>query len=352
MSDSTTGTRVEIRGFTKESTELVREMESFGWTFRPSNHGVVGRAPNDKTTISISRNLRKSNRSHQAARGDFRRWLRKAHPEMVDVASQYIDDRVEAEDVAESNPVIAGILERRALVRAHGQMETLNVQLVDDLTDVAPSAQTDTESESEEVPPMATVTLVDTEPVHAKTAKDDFVRVLKRTWSSGRVDFICSYPDCRVTSTNPRSVSQHYGAAHTRPIETYIHRAPSMYGTPAATEPEPEPQSEPEPQYEPEPTETEPMPEPVEPEPVTEPEPEITKQYVEAGVMATAETLLPDAPQMVMAIQGIVARPLLEQVKILAGQVETLTKERDEAVENLAKLQQDWDALRSLIGNR
>lgn len=68
--------RIALQGFTKEAMALVREAEDLGWTFRQSNHGTVGQAPDGRTTMSIGRKSSSRNRAYQNARAVLLRWQR------------------------------------------------------------------------------------------------------------------------------------------------------------------------------------------------------------------------------------------------------------------------------------
>lgn len=322
-------TRVSIRNFSKDATDLVRELEDFGWTFRRSNHGAVGRAPDGKTTTSISRNLRKSNHSYQKARAEFRRWLKIAHPELVDAAQTYVDDMVDARD--EGSPVIAGILQERARARTVSQVEALkHTATTTAQTDTDTDTETDPNPESETPPDMSTATatapaaairangtgplgnLIRTEPwVPKNPHRDTISRATKRVWSNGVVDFQCTEPGCLFTSTNPRSVTQHFGANHTRGAAKPHFTVLSPEADAVLTELREQLTASPEPVEAAEPTDAE----------------------YEADQTAG---------EIVVAIQRMVSAPLLAQIK-------TLTKERDDTQEALRQLQSDWDALRSLV---
>jgi hypothetical protein len=75
------------------------------------------------------------------------------------------------------------------------------------------------------------------------------------------------------------------------------------------------------------------------------------------SVVAPAETPF-DAHHVVAAIRMLVSKPLMDQITDLLADVanrenenQRLTVERDEAVDRLAKIQSDLDALRSLIAS-
>lgn len=320
---------VNLRGFSKESTELVREMEDVGWVFRRSNHGVVGRAPNDKTTISVSRSLNGYNRSLKKAFGDYARWLRSAHPETQELAADIATDRARIDEVPEEDAVTAAILRRRLETRVRDRIEDTHEQLI--------------QAHHHEGDP-AVPTITQTRLWHAKgNSRDNIPRATERTWSTGRIDYVCAFDGCSFTSRNPRSVTQHYGAVHTRdwqdthaPASTAVEAVEAVAagapvvpsnGTSASAEPVA----------------------PVAPVEMIAPEDSST-------VPTVAETVNPDAAAMIQAIQGIVSRPLLEQIErlsrevtFLGGENDRLLKERDEALSNLAKIQSDLDALRSLV---
>jgi hypothetical protein len=321
------GNRISLRGFSKESVEMIRELEAFGWVFRPSNHGAVGHAPHDKTTISVSRSLNKHNRGLKRAQSDFKRWLRIAHPELSETADAYVAERGRVEELAESDPVVAGILERRAIVRTKEQIDTLTDPIVrEHLARFHEEAQTDTDKNGDIT--VAAASITESRPWHGKTGvRDGLTRVIERTWSTGRIDYACAYEGCPVTSSKARSIAQHYGAVHTRAIDTYIN--------PAAT-PEPEP------------VEAEGLPWEALAETVEE-----LRESEPASVPVTDPEPMPGDESdayILRKVQHLVGAPLLAQVRDLTEQVETLTKERDEAREHLAKIQSDWDALRSLLG--
>jgi hypothetical protein len=139
------------------------------------------------------------------------------------------------------------------------------------------------------------------------------------------VDFQCTEPGCLFTSTNPRSVTQHFGANHTRGTAKPNVTALTPETAAALAELREQLTSSPEP---------------------PEADHPITKQYVEAGLGMDIDAEYEadqTAGEIVVAIQRMVSAPLLAQIK-------TLAKERDEARESLRQLQSDWDALRSLVG--
>jgi hypothetical protein len=68
---------LDLGGFSAESTALIREYESHGWTFRVSSKGhAIGKAPDGAETTSIGRQLSPANRSQQNAEAPLRRWLK------------------------------------------------------------------------------------------------------------------------------------------------------------------------------------------------------------------------------------------------------------------------------------
>lgn len=318
MTQGTTETRINLPGFTKEATELVRDIEGYGWVFRPSNHGVVGRSPDGKATVAVGRKSSRTNRAYQNTNATFKRWLRQQHPEAAAAADAYQEEIREAEELAETEPIIGEILSRRALVRT-----------AEKISQIETAREAQDEGSTTDMPKES---IIDTRPWHPKAAsnRDGIVRVTERIWANGngrqRTDYACAMPGCPYTSASSRSVTQHYGSAHTMRMVAALA--------------------------------------PVEPVEVTSVKPvveDVTVAYVEAqqyGMMTPVEEMPFDAHHVVNAIRMLVSEPLMEQINDLLADVANrenenarLTQERDEAVAQLAKIQSDLDALRSLIAS-
>jgi hypothetical protein len=296
-------------------------MEDFGWNFRPSNHGVVGRAPDGKTTAAIGRSAASGNRSFQNSAAVLKRWIRTNRPDVLDVASDYVHKQQAADD--ETNPITAEILHRRATRQTIEKVEELVSPAVADRLrrsaggadptiehEIVPQAQT-TEEEIDMSKPMIT----ETRPWTAKGSKDNIQRVIERVWSTGRRDYQCASEGCSVCSNSPRSITQHFGSAHTTRHLPRVPKEPMASGVVA---------------YE---VVDDFVDDAVADEGIS------TKRMVDAGSNGSS---VPDPDAVIAAIRSLVSQPLLDQVEIL-------TKERDEAREHLAKIQQDLDALRSLV---
>lgn len=68
-----------LRGFDQRAVALIHEAEDYGWTGRVSSKGHwIGRSPDGKTTMSVSKKVDSGNRTFQNCVADFRRWQREA----------------------------------------------------------------------------------------------------------------------------------------------------------------------------------------------------------------------------------------------------------------------------------
>lgn len=334
-------TGIDLPGFTKEAMELVRDIEAYGWTFRTSNHGVVGRAPDGRTTIAVGRKSHARNRAYQNTVAVFKRWLKATFPETSAAASTYLAEQKEAEELAETDPIVSEILRRRTVVRTVekiAQIEEMPAKaLLNELAEHHPDVNIDTDSTEEgDTSTMSKESIIETNPWHPKNSStnDGITRVIERVWANGssrrRVDYACSQPDCPYTAPSARSVTQHFGAAHTmRTLHTVV---------------------------EPEPVEVTAL---INGEPVTVEATPIIEEGITVAYVDTVVTANPySASEVVTAIRQIVSQPLLDQITDLLSDVanredenDRLTVERDEAVAQLAQIQSDLDALRQLLAN-
>lgn len=83
-------TRADTRAFEDESWEIIDAAQQHGWKFRVSSKGhAIGRAPDGKTTLSVSpQNKGTSTRRNQ--RAPWERWLRQ-HQAVADGAQRALD---------------------------------------------------------------------------------------------------------------------------------------------------------------------------------------------------------------------------------------------------------------------
>lgn len=336
-------TGIDLPGFTKEAMELVRDIEAYGWTFRTSNHGVVGRAPDGRTTIAVGRKSHARNRAYQNTVAVFKRWLKATFPETSAAASTYLAEQKEAEELAETDPIVSEILRRRTVVRTVekiAQIEEMPAKaLLNELAEHHPDINITEEGESST---MSKESIIETNPWHPKNSStnDGITRVIERVWANGssrrRIDYACSQPDCPYTAPSARSVTQHFGAAHTmRTLHTTVEEKPVIevhapYEEALIANPDDLD--------------------------VEKPIFALTDDFMES-VVVPAETPSDDH-YVVNAIRALVSQPLLDQITDLLADVanredenQRLTQERDAAVERLTEIQQDLDAVRQLIAS-
>jgi hypothetical protein len=171
-----------LPGWDKENRSLVYAMIEAGWTGRITSKGHwFAKAPDGTTKITVpSKNG--NNRGLANAEAQFMRWL-KAQMGTLPDGTPII------QTVRTGNPVVDGIVREGFVKHAVQNLPKPAVTLTPWLAKKQPGKQGGRTYESE--------------------------AVLERTWPDGRVDYLCSLPDCGYESDNPRGVAAHYGKAHT-----------------------------------------------------------------------------------------------------------------------------------------
>jgi hypothetical protein len=177
-----------LPGWDKENRSLVYAMIESGWTGRITSKGHwFGKAPDGTTKITVpSKNG--NNRGLANAEAQFMRWLKAQAGTLPDGTPIIQTHRT-------GNPVVDGIVREGFVKKAmQALVPAPAVTLRPWLAKKQPGKQGGKTYESE--------------------------AVLERTWPDGRVDYLCSKPDCGYESDNPRGVAAHYGKAHTLKGET------------------------------------------------------------------------------------------------------------------------------------
>jgi hypothetical protein len=280
----------------------------------------------------VGRTCARSNRAFQNAAATLKRWLKTNRPDIVAAAQTLENSRLDLKALEKTDPITAGVLQRKLALQMAETMGELTDPAVSDrirrtLTeDADPTLEheipTHPQTESEFIvsrkPHITT-----TQPMRPSRAADNVTRVIERVWSTGRVDYQCAIEGCPVTSSNSRSISQHFGSAHTMAAKQHL---TDISDTSEKSPPEPEP--------------TDFM-------TVTDDVVPGTVNADNYDVVINADVL--NDAEIISAVQNLVSRPLRQQIDTLTGDVERVTKERDEARDHLSKIQQDLDALRSLV---
>jgi hypothetical protein len=172
-----------LPGWDKENRSLVYAMIEAGWTGRITSKGHwFGKAPDGKTKITVpSKNG--NNRGLANAEAQFMRWLKNAAGTLPDGTPIITTHRT-------GNPVLDGIVREGFVKKA--------------MQNLAPA-------------PAVTLRpwLAKKQPGRQGGKTYESEAVLERTWPDGRIDYLCSLPDCGYESDNPRGVAAHYGKAHT-----------------------------------------------------------------------------------------------------------------------------------------
>lgn len=212
--------------FVQEAKDLIKDMTMEGWAFRLSSKGhAIGRAPAPSTlTVSISRSANLTNRGLQNAMAVFRRWIR----EQAAQSQPQGMEALEAAYTASDSPVVTAVItrgvarkmadeyERRREEEHRAAVAQAEALIVGAVTDAVKEAESPVLVEVNGSGFTLVPWLARKKPGVKGGERYQSSGVMERRWDDGRVDYVCSIVECGFESDNPRSVSSHYGAAHTR----------------------------------------------------------------------------------------------------------------------------------------
>lgn len=196
-----------LPGFDRECKALIFAMVESGWTGRiTSKRHWFGKAPDGKATITVPSKYGQ-NRGLANAEAQFMRWLKQQMGSLPD-GTPII------ETARTGNPVVDGIVREGFVKHAISKLP----------------------------PPVMNV--VKREPWLARRnakrgggIRYESEAVIQRTWNNGDVDFECAFEGCDYASDKPRSVANHYGAAHTQKGEAEPAQNGPLHVDPEYTEP-------------------------------------------------------------------------------------------------------------------
>jgi hypothetical protein len=192
-----------LPGFDKECRSLVYAMIEAGWTGRiTSKRHWFGKSPDGKATITVPSKYG-NNRGLANAEAQFTRWIREQ--------AHFPDGTPVLEIPNYGDPVVDAII-REGIVRK--TIEAVHKPAV-------------------QMRPW----LARRNAKQGGGIRYESEAVIERTWPDGRVDYLCSVPDCGYENDKPRSVANHYGAAHTSKGETEPAGNGPLHVDPAYTEP-------------------------------------------------------------------------------------------------------------------
>ncbi len=194
-----------LPGFDKECKALIYAMVEARWTGRvTSKRHWFGKSPDGKTTITVPSKMG-MNRGLKNAKAQFMRWVREQ--------AQFPDGTPVMEIPNYGDPIVDSII-REGIVK----------KTIEAVAKPAPAV-------------TLTPWLARRNAKQGGGIRYESEAVLERTWPDGRVDYICSVPDCGYESDKPRSVANHYGAAHTAKGETEPAGNGPLHVDPTYTEP-------------------------------------------------------------------------------------------------------------------
>jgi hypothetical protein len=192
----------DLGGFDRKSKSLIGAMLAAGWTGRRTSKGHwLGKAPDGNATITVPSKMDKPNRTAQNVEAAFSRWLA-----TQDIPA--LEELITASHNYDPDSLIDEVIRKGAVKHAvEGVME---------------HAETLTHKEDPVTPANPAATVVSLVPWKAKLASNpkggkvyDSAATMERRWSNGYVDYLCALKGCGYSSDNARSVSTHYGKAHT-----------------------------------------------------------------------------------------------------------------------------------------
>jgi hypothetical protein len=197
-----------LPGFDKECKALIYAMVEAGWTGRiTSKRHWFGKAPDSKTTITVPSKMGQ-NRGLANAEAQFMRWLKNQMGTLPN-GTPIIETH------QTGNPVLDPIVREGFVKHAVNKL-----------------------------PKPLVIDVVKREPWLARRnakrgggIRYESEAVIQRTWNNGDIDFECAFEGCDYASDKPRSVANHYGAAHTQKGEAEPAQNGPLHVDPEYTEP-------------------------------------------------------------------------------------------------------------------
>lgn len=213
----------DLPGFDKRNRELIYAMCDAGWTGRRTSKGHwLALAPDGKSKITVPAKDG-NNRGWKNAHAQFMRWLREHMP----TEERDLFDMAKAEDDPLMKDVLAESLVKKQATRVmHERDERIHAAVYKAI-----------EEGIIVIEPLIRPWLARKQPGREGGQRYESQAVLERVWPDGRTDYACAFAGCDYASDKPRSVANHYGAAHTAKGESDPAEVGPLHPDPTYTEP-------------------------------------------------------------------------------------------------------------------
>lgn len=200
----------DLPGWDKRNRELVYAMVDAGWKGRRTGKGHwLGKAPDGHTTITVP-SKDNGGRGLINAKHQFLRWVKQhSTPEIQELW----DTAVQTDD-----PLLKDILAESITKKQAEQIAAEQSQREYD--EAVQHVKKAIEEGTIVIEPLIRPWLARRNAKQGGGIRYESEAVLERVWPDGTVDYACFAQGCPYTADKPRSVANHYGAAHTAKGET------------------------------------------------------------------------------------------------------------------------------------